>query len=233
MSFNTDKCFVLKITNSKNPKQNIYKLNNHVLQETTSHSYLGVDISHNMKWNNHIHNITAKGNRNLGFIKRNLKACTKDIKELAYCSLVRPSLEYCSAVWDPYTSELTSKLEAVQRRAARFVSNNYERQSSVTKMLQDLHWQTLSTRRKITRLSVFQKSCQGHLAIPIESLLHPVNRPTRRTHSKSFINIPTSSDTYKHAFIPRTVTDWNLLPEEIISIQKPKAFKDQLKQHFD
>jgi hypothetical protein len=185
-----------------------------------------------MKWNNHINNIAAKGNRNLGFIKRNLRACTKEIKNLAYCSLVRPSLEYCSAVWDPHTTELTSKLEAVQRRAARFVLNKYERLSSVTNMLQDLHWSTLDNRRKITRLSVFNKACQGHLAIPIENLLHPVKRPTRRTHSKSYINIASSIDTYKFSFIPRTVVDWNLLPEHLVNIQKPKLFKESLKQHL-
>ena len=89
MSFNTDKCFTLKITTSHTPKQHQYTLNNQVLQEVTSHSYLGVDISSNMKWNNHINNIAAKGNRNLGFIKRNLKACTKDIKQLAYFSLCK------------------------------------------------------------------------------------------------------------------------------------------------
>jgi hypothetical protein len=232
MKFNIDKCFVLRVTNSNTPKSHTYTLNNNVLQETTSHSYLGVDISHNMKWNNHINCIAAKGNRNLGFVKRNLRGCTQDIKQLAYYTLVRPSLEYCGAVWDPHTADLTNKLESVQRRAARFVSNNYDWHSSVTTMLKDLNWTTLTTRRKITRLSVFQKAYQGHLAIPVESLLHPVSRPTRRTHSKSFINVAASTDTYKFSFLPRTVVNWNLLPESIIAIQDPQAFKEQLQNHF-
>ncbi len=233
MKFNADKCFVLKITNSLHPKTHSYTLNSHILQETKSHQYLGVDISHNMKWNNHVNNICAKGNRNLGFVKRNLKACTQDIKNLAYCTLVRPSLEYCGAIWDPHTADLTSKLEAIQRRAARFVVNDYNWQSSVTRMMQELNWKSLTTRRKINRISVFQKACQGHLAIPTESLLHPVTRPTRRTHSKSFINISSKSDSYKYSFIPRTVADWNQLPEPIIQIQDSKAFKAALNNHFD
>ena len=161
-----------------------------------------------------------------------VKACTKDIKQLAYFSLVRPSLEYCSVVWDPYTQELSSKLEAVQRRAARFVLNNYEQLSSVTSMLQELDWQTLTIRRKITRLAVFQKACQGDLAILVKTLLHPVKRPTRHSHTKSFITISTSSDIYKYAYLPRTVTEWNQLPQSLIDITDNKAFKEQLKQHF-
>ena len=104
----------------------------------------------------HVDRISAKSNRSLGFIKRNLNRCTEDIQSLAYCSLVRPSLEYCAAVWDPYTNDLIYKLEAVQRRAASFVKNNYDRQSSVTTMLKDLEWSTVADRRKITSL----RDCQ-------------------------------------------------------------------------
>jgi hypothetical protein len=38
---------------------------------------------------------------------------------------VRPSVEYASAVWDPYTRNQINQLEQVQRRAARFVNNNF------------------------------------------------------------------------------------------------------------
>ncbi len=118
MKFNPEKCFVLKVTDSHNPKTHSYNLNNTTLQETDSHTYLGVEISNNLKWNKHIDHITARGKRSLGFIRRNLHSCTQDIKNLAYRSLVRPLLEYCAPVWDPHTSDLVHQLEAVQRRAA-------------------------------------------------------------------------------------------------------------------
>ena len=113
MKFNPEKCFVLKVTNIRNPKTHTYTLNNIKLAETDSHTYLGVELSQDLKWNKHVNRITAKGNRSLGFIKRNLHRCTQDIKSLAYRSLVRPSLEYCAAVWDPHTNDLIYQLEAV------------------------------------------------------------------------------------------------------------------------
>ena len=233
MKFNAEKCFTLKVSNAHSPYTHSYSLNNTPVAETTSHTYLGVELSNNLNWNKHVDHITAKGNRSLGFIKRNLNRCTEDIKNLAYCSLVRPSLEYCAAVWDLYTNDLIYQLEAVQRRSARFVKNNYDRQSSVTTMLKDLNWSTLAERRKIARLAVFHKAHEGHLSIPVRNLLHPVTRPTRRTHNKSYIELQPNKDTYKYSFLPRTVTDWNALPSSIVNTEEPKAFKAQLKLHFE
>ena len=38
---------------------------------------------------------------------------------------VRPQLEYAAPIWDPYTKEKTLQLEKIQRRAARWTTNNY------------------------------------------------------------------------------------------------------------
>jgi hypothetical protein len=135
-------------------------------------------------------------------------------------------------VWDPYTADLIHQLEAVQRKAARFVKNNYDRHCSVTSMLKELNWSTLAERRKITRLYIFFKAHEGYLSIPVRNLLCPVTRPTRRTHQKSYIELSPKKDTYKYSFIPRTVIDWNSLPNSLISIQEPTSFKNQLTQHL-
>jgi hypothetical protein len=46
-------------------------------------------------------------------------------------SLVRPTctLEYASSVWDPYQQNDIHRLEMVQRRAARYVTNRYHNTS--------------------------------------------------------------------------------------------------------
>ena len=88
----------------RSPKHFNYKLGSSILKETDGHHYLGVVyITNNLTWNKHIHQITSKTNQTLGFITCNLYSCPQQTKEAAYRTLVRPLVEYSSAVWDPYT----------------------------------------------------------------------------------------------------------------------------------
>ena len=121
MEFNPSKCQVIQITRSKHKIPTSYYLHNTKLQATTSAKYLGVTISDDLSWNAHINNITKKANNTLGFLRRNIKVHLEQFKSIAYKTLVRPQLEYCSTVWSPYTECAIQKLESVQRRAARWV----------------------------------------------------------------------------------------------------------------
>ena len=95
------KCVVLRIA-PKNKKilQSEYKLHGHILETEEASSFLGVTITDNLTWDKHIQNITNKGNRTLGFIRRNLRDCTVPVKAATYTAMVRPSLAYASTVWD-------------------------------------------------------------------------------------------------------------------------------------
>ena len=54
-------------------------------------------------------------------IRRNLYPCSENTTRSAYVTIVRQNLEYATAVWDPYRQEQIDSIEAVQRRAARFI----------------------------------------------------------------------------------------------------------------
>ena len=76
-------------------------------------------------------------------------SCSRDVKEAAYKTMVRPILEYGSSVWDPYTQGLQDELERVQNRAARFVTRNYTlEEGSMSGILEQLKWESLKKRRK-------------------------------------------------------------------------------------
>ena len=109
-----------------------YTLKGETQVNVSSTPYLGVCLSETLKWEAHINNITSKANSTLGFLRRNHKACPPKLRETAYFSLVRSSLEYSSAVWDPFRQKDIDKLEKMQRSAARFVTQNYRQTASVT-----------------------------------------------------------------------------------------------------
>ena len=70
------------------------------------------------------------------------------IKTLAYFGLVRPLLEYAATVWDPKTDINISKIETVQRRAARFAVSNHNRAASIEVILDELGWKSPQSRTK-------------------------------------------------------------------------------------
>ena len=140
------KCHVVWVTHARSHKITFdYKLGKNTLTALHSHGYLGVELSEDLKWNTHINHTVSKANRTLGVIRRNLKQCPRDIKAKAYSSIVGPKLEYAASVWDPYSDSNISALEAVQRRAARFVCNtclaitDSSKEYSVTRTVTSTH----------------------------------------------------------------------------------------------
>ncbi|XP_072028210.1 uncharacterized protein [Amphiura filiformis] len=134
MSFNPAKCSVMKLSTKKEAPDRSYNFCGQPLQEVDSHPYLGVEIDSKMSWKAQYQKLTSKANKVLGFLKRNLWFCPREMKETAYKTLVRPILEYAGCSWDPYKKKDIVAIEAVQRKAARFCMNDYKQLSSVTEM---------------------------------------------------------------------------------------------------
>ena len=132
---------------------------------------------------------SAKANRTLGFVRRNLRGATHTAKAQAYISLVRPQLEYCSTIWSPHQQNLVHDLEMVQHRAARFVKNLYGQQS-VTAMLRDLSWETLAQRR--LKAQVTMTLCVTHSHMHYYAVTFSlINRTTSPVLSQAaFLKLP-------------------------------------------
>ena len=143
-----------------------------------------------------------------------------------YFALVRPHLEFAWAVWDPHNACDISRLEAVQRRAARFVTNNHKRtEGTVTQILQDLQWPSLEQRRKNNRLAILYKIQNEQIAIPIPHYLCRQTVQTRQFHPQRFSIVPTRTDSYKFSFYPRTIKDWNSLTPSMYNAKSLEIVK--------
>ena len=75
--------------------------------------------------------------------------------------LVRPTLEYASSSWNPYTDTDINRLEQVQKSAARFVCNNYKLTTSTSGLISALGWDTLEQRRLFNQSVLFYKFHNG------------------------------------------------------------------------
>ena len=158
-------------------------------------------------------NISSKANKTLGFLKRNLRHCPSKTKEMAYRTLIQPTVEYCSTVWDPFTAKNIKSVEMVPRRAARWALNLYDRLDSVNDMLHCLNWKTLQSRRSIARLSMLCEM-RNNLTYADNNMLPPITYKSTRSSEHAY-KLPTAScDYFKFSFYPRTLLAWNKLPRD-------------------
>ena len=129
---------------------------------------------------------------------------------------MHPFLDYGSSVWDPPGVVLQEELESVQKRAARFVTGNYNYETgSMTGILVQLKWESLKKRRKDSRLILLYKGLKGKASVPTHDLIPKTRR--RNQHSMAFKTPIANTDVYKGSFLPRTVRDWNALSDSLIS----------------
>ena len=156
------------------PVKHTYTLHGHHLEHADKTKYLGVTIQSDLKWDSHINNITTKANKTLGFLRRFINISSIKVKEQAYKSLVRPSLEYACSVWDPYTKEDITQFEQVQRRTARYVTNCYHNTSSVSYMIGHLNWRSLADGRTDAHLVMLYKITHELVAISKTDILIPL-----------------------------------------------------------
>ena len=228
MSFNSTKCYTMHVTHKTNILTRDYNMNGNVLETVKHHPYLGVEISNDLSWAQHIKQTSNKANKMLGLLRRNIHSCSKDVKDIAYKTLVRSKLEYCGGIWDPYYENNKSTMEKVQRRAARFVMNNYKKRESVTNMLSDLNWETLEERRTKLRLIAIYKEAHG---ITPSNIKIKINKGVNtRSSSGNYIitEPPFKKKCYQYSMYPRTIREWNFLPPDVQATPDLLAFKTSL-----
>ena len=199
MVFNPTKCELIRITNKRNRQLSDYYIQNTLIKANSQAKYLGVTIDEHLIFNDHIKNIANKANTVRAFLQRNLKSCPKSIKESCYKIMVRPIVEYANTVWSPYTKQNISLLEAVQRRAARFVFREFLYSSSVTSMLQKLGWPTLEQRRWISKAIMLYKILNNLVAIPADKYTTPNNNCTRG-HPQRLKTVSCHTNVFLHSF---------------------------------
>ena len=86
----------------------------------------------------------------------------------------------------------------------------------MTKVLEQLKWESHKQRRKGSRLILFYKGLKGQANIPVDDLKTPL-RHTRNRHSEPFQVPYARTDAYRHSFFPETIRDWNALPASTVS----------------
>ena len=80
------------VTQNQHHKQILfdYSLHNQTLENVQSAKYLGITITDNMDWGQHVSEISSKETKTHGLLRRNLAFAPRSTKEAAYKTLVQP-----------------------------------------------------------------------------------------------------------------------------------------------
>ena len=229
MKFNVAKCHSMRVTRHLPDKQILfdYTLHQQKLEQVQSAKYLGLTITYNLDWGQHVSEISCKATKTMRFLLRNLALAPRHTKEVAYKTLVRPQLEYAAPIWNPYHKLQIKEVEKVQRTAARWTCRRWRNTSSVGDMLDKLDRPSLEARREQSSFTFFYKIHSGTVSLDKDKYLTPAPNlhRTRASHDLQYTRYFAYSDALKNSFFPRTIPLWNSLPSSVVSSKTIEEFK--------
>ena len=205
-------------------------MNGIVITEQQSHKHLGITFSKACTWSEHIDEIAKKGWSRLNLLRSlKFRVSRKALKRM-YTSFILPLLEYCDYVWVNTSSDSKKKLDAIHIEAGRIISGA-TKLCSIEKLLVELGWDTLQTRRDKHKLIIFYKITHGLSPNYLRDLVPPLVQETSNYNLRNANNIQTfasNTNLFYNSFFPSSVRAWNALPEETKQATTVSAFKNKL-----
>lgn len=212
MTINVKKSACMTITRKKQPSNFRYNINGAALTNVQRHKYLGLTITSDLRWDEHIEHVTSSAMQKLFFLRRSLQLAPTSTKLLAYKTFIRPILEYGNTVWFPHTVTNIKKIEKVQRKAIRFIHNKFKRDDSPTTLLAVSGLPTLETRAKHARLKFLYQLLHNYYKIDVSKYVkYSQARATRHKHTNTLLEYQCNNDAFKYSFFPVAIHEWNLL----------------------
>ena len=132
---------------------------NQVSQVTTAKS-LGVTIDNKLDWRSHIDKLTKKVASGIGAIKRIRHLVPQATLLLIYQALIQPHFDYFNIVWGNCGITLQNKVQKLQNRAARVLTNsNYD--ADAGHLFELLRWKNPASQPQIQNAIMIYKSLHG------------------------------------------------------------------------
>ena len=223
---NHTKTKLLTISRSRRPISTNLKIEGHIIPPSPSVKYLGVTLSSNLTWSEHITNISKAAKKQIGLVHRQLHQAPVDVRRKIVHTTILPKLEYCSAVWDPHQKQDIARLDSVQRFAGRMVLHNWT--INTDKLLTTLGWTSLKVRRQNIKLKVLYNILNNNSRIPQSTFtFHPCPSP-RHKHNRILFQPFVSTLSYRHSFFIDVIPTWNSLSSFVVNSPSPNIFKSRL-----
>ena len=222
----------------------IYSLGENPLDYVERETDLGVEITPNLNWSDQCCKVYSRANQKLGLMRRTCHfVYDHHRRRVLYLALVRSQFEHCSVIWRPQTETKISRLEAIQKRALKWIlseeSISYSSFTTYIQKCRQANILPLRTRFDLLDLLFFYKVVYKLTPVSLPFYLSPYlgNTRLRNTHLDYFCFVSTlvpksSSGALAQGFFYRTHSKWNNIPLEIRKLGTLSKFKDELTDYM-
>ena len=200
-----------------------------ILERVISTKFLGITLQENLKWHNHIQNISRKIDRLNGILYLTRHMLTENALKQMYYALVYPNIIYCQTVWGSSGTVVSKQIVTSQKRVIRTITGarRYEHTNSIFSDLRIL---------KFEDVNIY--CCALYVYKSLNNIID--NRyfafRTNEFHSlrnTDLLRLPTVRSTQSQRFINyHGVKIWNSLPSDIRNKTSIHSFKVSLKKHL-
>ena len=231
LCFNPKKCVLVRFSPSPHSSiTNDYLINDLPISNQNLYRDLGVILTSNLSWNEHYKHFLSNAYRILSLIRRIFITthCPQN-KRTLYLLLVRSRLMYCSPVWRPQFIKDIKVIERVQRRATKFILDDYG--SDYKGHLTSLNMLPLMMQFELNDIIFFVSSLKNPTAsFNIRNHVIFCSSTTRSSYALKPQHPKSPSNLSRHFFFNRLPRLWNSLP--IIDLSLSVSSIKKLLRHF-
>ena len=185
---------------------------------------LGVNIDYLLKFDDHVSDVCKKASRQLAVLKRIGKVLTKQGRMIIYNSFILSNFNYCPIVWHFCSKRSSDKMEKLQERGLRFVTEDYSFPLHV------ILNQTKSKLLHVNRIQTIANEAYKILNKNAPFYLHDLlsfKQNSYNSRRQNQVEVPQVNTTKYglESFRYEATRIWNSLPNNIRTVDSYKEFK--------
>ena len=202
-----------------------YIIDGQLLPAVSQCTDLGVSYDLHLSFASHIDKIISKASNRAKCILKCFTTRDGLLLKKAFCTFVRPLLEYCSVIWSPHYKKDINRIERVQRSFTKSIGNL--RVCTYKERLLNLGLDSLQCRRLKADLIMCYKTLHGLVDIGSDASCIFMRALNMSTRGNSFKLIKNSvlSQRENNFYNNRIVNIWNSLPDNIVTSNSVTNFK--------
>ena len=195
------------------------------LERITCTKLLGVQLDHNLKWNDHVKSLLTSCYGTLSILRKLRNLAPFYVRKNLAESLVIGKLDYASTVFYPLSQYQVDRLQRLQNACAGFVLRKYARPED----LAYLNWLPISERRdfnilKLTHKAIHSSDFPEYLSLELRN----VHTHNLRLSEAPLLLVPKETGTFQHS----AASIFNKLPSALRNIKDYNSFCRSLRKYL-